>query len=119
MEARCRRGSFFHYVYDTASNCDPTGEQKTAVFLVTRPGERKPLTAEAIRELTFGPERSLDRYVRTVSSGRAWLSGEVFEVEIGRGARTSPSYESFARLAAAAGLEDLGSSIVTPPSATH
>ena len=97
-----------HYVYDTASNCDPTGEQKTAVFLVTRPGERKPLTAEAIRELTFGPERSLDRYVRTVSSGRAWLSGEVFEVEIGRGARTSPSYESFARLAAAAGLEDLG-----------
>ncbi len=96
------------YVYDTASNCDPTGEQKTAVFLITRPGETKPFTAETIREFIFGPGRSVDRYVRTVSSGRAWLSGEVFEVEIGRGARTSPNHRSFESLAEEAGLQDLG-----------
>ncbi len=96
------------YVYDTAANCDPTGEQKTAVFLLTRPGEAKPFTAETIREFIFGPERSVDRYVRTVSSGRAWLSGEVFEVEIGRGTRFNPRPEVFERFAAEAGLDDLG-----------
>ncbi len=94
------------YIYDTASNCDPTGEQKTAVFLITRPGEKKPFTVETIREFVFGPERSLDRYVRTVSSGKAWLSGEVFEVEIARWQEPWPSYESFEELAAAAGLQD-------------
>lgn len=96
------------YVYDSAVNCAATGEQKTAVFLVSRPRERKTLTAEDIRGLVFGEERSLDRYVRTVSAGRAWLSGDVFEVEIERGMRTRPNDETFEALAEKAGLTDLG-----------
>lgn len=97
------------WVYDSAVNCAATGEQKTAVFLVGRPRERKTLTAEAIRGLVFGEERSLDRYVRTVSAGRAWLSGDVFEVEIDPRTRiTTPNADTFEKLAEAAGLTDLG-----------
>lgn len=96
------------YVYDSAAVCSTTGEQKTAVFLVTRPRERQPLAIEAIRELVFGQERSLDRYVRTVSSGRAWLSGDVFEVEIDPRMRiTTPNADTFEKLAETAGLTDL------------
>ena len=60
-----------------------TGEQKTAVYLVYRRGER-PWTATQIREIreaVFGAENSLDYYVRAMSFGQAWLSGDVLTAE--------------------------------------
>ena len=90
-------------LYPTAENCASTGEQKTAVFLVYKRGTEPPsLTAAQLREQVFGPRYSLDRYVRTVSFGRARLSGEVFgPLEIDD--VTAP----LDKIADAAGLTDL------------
>ncbi len=66
-------------LYPAATTCESVGKQKLAVFLVYRKEQEMPtFDASAIRELVFGTRRSLDRYVRTVSFGRAWLSGDVF-----------------------------------------
>ena len=62
--------------------CDTIGEQKTAVYLVYRPGQRPPLRSAAqIREAVFGAENSLDYHIRKMSFGQAWLSGEVLTPE--------------------------------------
>ena len=62
--------------------CNTIGEQKTAVYLVHRRGERPPeVSAAEAREAVFGAENSLDYHVRTMSFGQAWLSGEVLTAE--------------------------------------
>ena len=62
--------------------CNTIGEQKTAVYLVHRRGERPPeVSAAEAREAVFGAENSLDYYVRAMSFGQAWLSGEVLTPE--------------------------------------
>ena len=90
-------------LYPAAMNCDPTGEQRTAVFLVYKRGTAPPsITSERLYERVFGTGHSLDRYVRTVSFGRAWLSGEVFgPLEL------DDVTVADSEIAAAAGLTDL------------
>ena len=62
--------------------CNTIGEQKTAVYLVHRRGERPPeVSAAEAREAVFGAENSLDYYIRAMSFGQAWLSGEVLTAE--------------------------------------
>ncbi len=62
--------------------CNTIGEQKTAVYLVHRRGERPPVTSAAeAREAVFGAENSLDYHIRKMSFGQAWLSGEVLTAE--------------------------------------
>ena len=62
--------------------CNTIGEQKTAVYLVHRRGERPPeVSAAEAREAVFGAEDSLDYHVRAMSFGQAWLGGEVLTPE--------------------------------------
>ena len=57
-----------------------SGEQRIAVLLVSFPS--LPLlssaTADMFRKTYFGPGQSVDAYLREVSYGRAWASGDVF-----------------------------------------
>ena len=63
-------------------DCKPIGEQKTAVYLVYRRGERPPeVSAAEAHEAVFGAENSLAYHIRTMSYGQAWLSGEVLTPE--------------------------------------
>jgi M6 family metalloprotease-like protein len=61
--------------------CSTTGEQKTAVILASLPSAPLPsqVTPELLKNGFFGTSgRSVDRYYREASYGKAWLSGEVF-----------------------------------------
>src|ERR1700751_3502881 len=61
------------------SFCSTTGEQKIAVVLVSFP--RQPLlsevTAAGVRQIYFGPGASVDSFLREVSYGKTWATGQV------------------------------------------
>ena len=90
--------------------CNTIGEQKTAVYLVYLRGQPPPVTSAAeAREAVFGAENSLDYYVRTMSFGQAWLSGEVLTpepVELDLPDNHLPTLHSVERATGIANLRD-------------
>lgn len=64
-----------------SSGCSTTGQQNAAVLLINFPGVSLPsnVTNASMYNAFFGSTgRSLDRYWRESSYGKAWLSGNVF-----------------------------------------
>ena len=90
--------------------CNTIGEQKTAVYLVYRRGQRPPeVSAAQAREAVFGAENSLDYHIRAMSFGQAWLSGEVLTaepVELGLPEEQQPNVPDVEQATGMANLHD-------------
>lgn len=62
-----------------SSTCSTTGEQKIAVVLVSFPSQPllSEVTAASLRQIYFGPGPSVDGFLREVSYGKTWATGQV------------------------------------------